>query len=131
LHYRQNKSIFIRDMEIHKNLNNSHILWLRTPKGMDPDLEDEDKVWVPLLPGYSILVKKGKYIKLSISAKNDRELQYSFENFGGDYTFTNLNEIRHYDHMFRKFKNELEIAELYLYLHYWSLITLKITWKSA
>jgi hypothetical protein len=65
----------------------------------------------PVASWIFILVKKGKHIKLSISVKNDRKLQYSFENFGGDYTFTNLNEIRHYNHMFRNFKNELEIAE--------------------
>ncbi|CAJ0863280.1 11218_t:CDS:2 [Entrophospora sp. SA101] len=37
-------------MEIHQDLNSSYILWLKAPKGMDPDLESEDKVWVPLLP---------------------------------------------------------------------------------
>ena len=62
---RQNQSVFIRDdsyqlnaMEVHQDLNSSYILWLKTPKGMDPDLESEDKVWIPLLPGYSILNKK-------------------------------------------------------------------------
>ena len=61
-------------MEVHQDLNSSYILWLKTPKGMDPDLESEDKVWVPLLPGYSILTKKNKFIQLSINVKNDTEL---------------------------------------------------------
>ena len=64
-------------MEVHQDLNSPYILWLKTPKGMDPDLESEDKVWVPLLPGYSILTKKNKFIQLSINIKNDTELQYT------------------------------------------------------
>ena len=49
--YRQNQSIFIRDdsyqlnvMEMHQNLDSLYILWLKTPKGMNPDLEGEDLV---------------------------------------------------------------------------------------
>ena len=64
---RKNKSVFLRDdsnqlnvLEMHQNLNidNLYILWLNPPKGMDSDLEDEGKVWNPLLPGYSILTKR-------------------------------------------------------------------------
>jgi len=46
---RQNKSVFIRDdscqlnvMEMHNDLNSPYILWLKTPKDMDPDLINED-----------------------------------------------------------------------------------------
>lgn len=49
-------------MEVHQDLNSSYILWLKTPKGMDPDLESENKVWVPLLPGYSILKISFNYL---------------------------------------------------------------------
>ena len=48
------------------NIDNLYILWLKPPKGMDSDLEDEDKVWIPLLPGYSILTKREKFIRLTI-----------------------------------------------------------------
>ena len=37
---------------------------------MDSDLEDEDKEWIPLLPGYFILTKKEKFIRLTISVKD-------------------------------------------------------------
>lgn len=98
-------------MEIHQDLNSSYILWLKTPKGMDPDLESEDKVWVPLLPGYSILTKKNKFIQLSINIKNDTELQYTLDNFEVDHTFTNLKETKHYDYMFTTLRDELKIKE--------------------
>ena len=48
---RKNKSVFIHDdsyqlnvLEMHQdlNINNLYILWLKTPKGMDSDLEDEE-----------------------------------------------------------------------------------------
>src|SRR6185295_4857247 len=78
---------------------------------MISDLKNDDKVWIPLLPGYSILTKKGKYIKLSIDINNNNELQYTFQNFEDDFTFTQLKETKHYNHMFRNFKHELKIAE--------------------
>jgi hypothetical protein len=87
---RKNRTVFIRDdshqlnvLEMHQNLNidNLYILWLKTPKGMDSDLEDEDKVWIPLLPGYSILTKKEKFIRLTISVKDNNELEYIYDNF--------------------------------------------------
>jgi hypothetical protein len=40
------------------NIDNLYILLLTPLKGMDSDLEDEGKVWIPLLPGYSILTKR-------------------------------------------------------------------------
>ena len=114
----QNQTVFVRDdsyqlnaMEVHQDLNSSYILWLKTPKGMDPDLESEDKVWVPLLPGYSILTKKNKFIQLSINIKNDTELQYTLDNFEADHTFTNLKETKHYDYMFTTLRDELKIKE--------------------
>ena len=76
---------------------------------MESDLEDENTVWIPLIPGYLILTKKNKYIRLSIGIKNDGELQYTFENFENDYTFTSSKEIKH-DHMFNSFKDELGVS---------------------
>jgi len=100
-------------LEMHQNLNidNLYILWLKTPKGMDSDLEDEGKVWIPLLPGYSILTKKEKFIRLTISVKDNNELEYIYENFDNDCTFTHLKETRCYKNMFRNFKNELGVSE--------------------
>ena len=116
LFYRKDQSIFIHDdsyqlntMEAHQNLYSSYILWIKTPIGMESDLEDEDTVWVPLIPGYSILTKKNKYARLSIGIKDDGELEYTFENFENDYTFTNSNETKHYNHMFNNFKDELGV----------------------
>ncbi|CAJ0754606.1 21617_t:CDS:1, partial [Entrophospora sp. SA101] len=45
-------------------------------------------------------------------------LQYTFENFENDYTFTSSKEIKHYDHMFNNFKDELGVSGKYLYQHY-------------
>jgi hypothetical protein len=122
LFYRKDRSIFVRDdsyqlntIEAHQDLYSSYILWIKTPIGMESDLKDEDTVWIPLIPGYSILTKKNKYIRLSIGIKDDGELQYTFENFENDYTFTSSKEIKHYDHMFNNFK---EFQEKYLYHHY-------------
>jgi hypothetical protein len=86
---RKNKSVFyvmIHVLEMHQNLNidNFYILWLKPPKGMDSDLEDEDKVWIPSLPGYSILIKKGKVYKIDYQGNN--ELEYIYENFDNDCT---------------------------------------------
>ncbi|CAJ0835060.1 1188_t:CDS:1, partial [Entrophospora sp. SA101] len=82
---------------------------------MDPDSESEDKVWVLLFPGYSILTKKNKLIQLSINVKNDTELQYTLDNFEADHTFTNLKEIKHYNYMFTTLRDELEVKENYLF----------------
>jgi len=67
LFYQKDQSTFICDdsyqldiIEAHQNLCSSYILWIKTPIGMESDLEDEDTIWVPLIPGYSILTKKNK-----------------------------------------------------------------------
>jgi len=36
------------------------------------------KVWIPLLPGYSILTEKEKVIRLTISVKDNNELEYIY-----------------------------------------------------
>ncbi|CAJ0766436.1 15019_t:CDS:1, partial [Entrophospora sp. SA101] len=38
-------------------------------------------------------------------------LQYTFESFENDYIFTSSKEIKHYDHMFNNFKDELGVSE--------------------
>jgi hypothetical protein len=60
LFYRKDRSIFVRDdsyqlnttMETYQDLYSSYILWIKTPIGMESDLEDENTVWIPLIPGY-------------------------------------------------------------------------------
>ena len=63
-----------------------------------------------MLPGYSILTRKNKFIRLSISVKNDIELQYIFDNFETDHTFTNSKEIIRYDNMFTNLNLRDEIG---------------------
>src|SRR4051812_27580546 len=83
-------------------------------------------VWIPLLPGYSILTEKEKFIRLTISVKDNNELEYIYENFDNDCTFTHLKETRCYKNMFRNFKNELGVSEKYQYHHCWVLIMLRM-----
>jgi hypothetical protein len=47
--------------------------------------------WVPLLPGYTVYTSLGgNFFKLSIK-KEENSLQFFWENFGKDFTFTNCN----------------------------------------
>jgi hypothetical protein len=55
--------------------------------------------------------KKEKFIRLTISVKDNNELKYIYENFNNDCTFTHLKETRCYKNMFRNFKNELGVSE--------------------
>ncbi|PKY56375.1 hypothetical protein RhiirA4_428204 [Rhizophagus irregularis] len=51
----------------------------------------DESSWVSLLPGYTVYTSLGgNFFKLSIK-KEENSLQFSWENFGKDFTFTNCN----------------------------------------
>jgi hypothetical protein len=51
----------------------------------------DESSWVPLLPGYTVYTSlKGNFFKLSIKREKD-SLQFFWQEFGKDFTFTNCN----------------------------------------
>src|SRR5689334_17457108 len=53
--------------------------------------EYEDRIWVPILPGYTIFTKAySSFIQLSIEKIIDNSLTFYWIDYGDDETFTNI-----------------------------------------
>ena len=99
-----NGTYFLRNDGYNLNILSSHghlnqdlgfFLWLKVK---DMENVNEGKVWVPLIPGYSVLTKLGKnFLRLSIEKDPNKEsdsLLYTWEDYGDDCTFKTNSIIR-------------------------------------
>src|SRR5437773_6366970 len=76
--------------------------------------DNEGKVWVPLIPGYSVLTKFGKiFLRLSIEkdpSKESDSLLYTWEDYGDDCTFKtdNITKSNTSNYMFNNLQNDFD-----------------------
>jgi hypothetical protein len=102
---RPGRTIFIREHTRHlqvlpqhsilpnKNNKNSVYLSLKV-NGIDSD--HDNKVFVPLIPGYRVYTKLGEtYFRFDIEWCNSKNtILYRWNDFGNDFTFTNIIQWR-------------------------------------
>jgi len=73
----------------------SELYFLLKISNIDPDYNG--KVWVPLIPGYTIFTSlSGIFLQLSIETK-DETLLYRLTEYGTDYTFSNPSSTQLFD----------------------------------